>query len=248
MSAWTLAFQFINFLVLAAVLRRFLFKPVAGMIKKRQEESVRALEAADERRKQAEQTRVQVETERESLRSEREQFLAQARTEVAKERLEILESAREEAGALRDAARRAVAEERRTAGADVAKEAITLGLSLAQRLLAQVAGSGLSEPFLESLSKHLADLSEERLRELRSDLDGGPLVIATTPAVGLSAQQRWSARLAEPLGSDVPVQFVEDATLVVGAELRFPHTKLSFCWRDSLETTREELVGHAEHR
>jgi F-type H+-transporting ATPase subunit b len=47
MSGWTLAFQIANFLVLAAVLHRFLFKPVTAMIARRQDEMDAARKEAE---------------------------------------------------------------------------------------------------------------------------------------------------------------------------------------------------------
>lgn len=84
----TLALQLINVLILLAILRHFLFRPVAAIIAKRQQETDRAREAA-----QAAQAKAEAEAQ-----------AARKATEATRAaRAETLDAARREAEALRDA-------------------------------------------------------------------------------------------------------------------------------------------------
>ncbi|HVY48233.1 MAG TPA: ATP synthase F0 subunit B, partial [Minicystis sp.] len=53
-SVWNVAFQVVNFLVLAWLLQRFLFKPVRAVLAKRQEAALASLRAADAKKADAE--------------------------------------------------------------------------------------------------------------------------------------------------------------------------------------------------
>jgi hypothetical protein len=127
---------------------------------------------------------------------------------------------------------------------------VELAADLAKRLLEQVAGTGIAEALLQRTCDHLEHMPADRLRSLREELahDGASLEVATAPPLDEQAQARWSQRIAADVATGAPVRFVSDERLIAGAELRFPHTKISFCWRDGLGAARQELAHHADGR
>lgn len=248
MSVSTLAFQIINFVILALVLRRFLWKPVAVMVARRQAETEAASKAVEAAKGAAEQARARYDSARETLQTEHESVLGELRARAAQEREKILEQARAEAAKTLEATRAEIENERGEAAAGVGDAAIGLAVDLAQRLLEQVTTASIAETLLARACEHLETLPAEHLRLLRDELTGGTgsLEVATSPALAAEAEARWAHRIAKDVTPGLAVRFVADAALVAGAELRFPHTKLSFCWRDGLSAAREELVAHAD--
>jgi F-type H+-transporting ATPase subunit b len=113
MSGWTLAFQIINFLVLAAVLQRFLFKPVTRIVAKRQQEIGALTAEAEKAKAAAEEARQRYERELAGTAAERERALALAREEAGKERERLVVQANQEAKALVDAGRATLEREQR---------------------------------------------------------------------------------------------------------------------------------------
>lgn len=245
MSGWTLAFQIVNFLVLAALLQRFLFKPMNATIARRQDELERVRSESERARREAEQLKQDAEHARARVSEERDQTIAEARTTIERERDEVLEKARGEATAIVDAGKQDVEVEREQAARGLAVEAVTLGVEIARRLLEQVATRRAAESFLDRLCEHLESLPKERLGALRDALDGRDLVVATAPALSPEAQAQWLESIKARLGAPFSARFLGDDGLVLGAELRFPHTTLSFCWRDGLNAARTELLDHA---
>jgi F-type H+-transporting ATPase subunit b len=250
MSGWTLAFQVVNFLILALLLHRFLFKPVTAMIVRRQREIEAASKEAETTKRTAEESRARYDAEREKLMAEREKLLGELRGRVAQERDKTLGQARAEAATILEAARAEIARERGEAAARLADTAVGLAVDLAKRLLEQAAGADIAETLLQRACDHLESMPPERLRSLRDELksSAAALEVATSPALAAEAEVRWGHRIAKDLDVGTAVRFVADAALVAGAELRFPHTKLSFCWRDGLNAAREELADHADRR
>jgi F-type H+-transporting ATPase subunit b len=250
MSPWTLAFQVVNFLILAAVLRRFLFKPVAAMVARRQNEIAASSQEADSAKRAATETRVRYENELDKLKADRERTLADLGAQIAEEHDKLLQQARAESAAIVEAARAEIERERREAAAKLADAAVGVAADLAKRLLEQVAGAGIAEALLQRVCDHLEHMPADRLRALREELarPEASLEVATAPALAPEAEARWSKRITEDLATSHPVRFVADDGLVAGAELRFPHTRISFCWRDGLNAAREDLVQHADGR
>jgi F-type H+-transporting ATPase subunit b len=251
MSVWTLAFQVANFLVLAAVLYRFLFRPVTEMIARRQREVDEARQQGEAGKRAAEEARAHFERESEALRTERESVLAELHAQAAREREVVLQQARTEAARIIEAAHAEVEQERSEAARRLAEAAVGLAADLSKRLLQQAAGEGVAEALLQRICDHLESMPADRLRALREELASGStalLEIATAPALTPEAQARFAGRIARDLDTASEVHFVADPELVAGAELRLPHTKISFSWRDGLASAREELVGHADGR
>ena len=248
MSAWTLGFQIVNFLVLAVLLRRFLFKPVSAMIAKRQQELEHTAAEAERVRRDAEALRVRADEAQHGSELERERILAEARKQGDHDRDEARAQARREAAEIVEAGRGELETEREKATDALESQAAELATGIARRLLEQVATGSVTEAFLERLCSHLEGLSAERKGSLRNELEGGQLLLATAAELDADARKRWSRNIGEHLGAEVGVRFVQDASLVAGAELRFPGTTLSFCWRDGLRAARAEVARHADRR
>lgn len=245
MSGWTLAFQVTNFLVLAALLRRFLFKPVTAMITKRQEDLARAAADGQRARHEAEELRAQADRALAEMDAETKRRRAEAAAVGARDRQAALAEARGEVDAIREAARREIESERDKAAETMARGAVELAGAIARRLLEQIVAPSIAEAFLTRLCEHLDALSPERLRELVTDLEGGELLLATEPLLRPADADRWLARITARLGNGTRPRLVGDESLIAGAELRFPHTTLSYCWRDGVDAAREELAHDA---
>ena len=242
MSGWTLLFQIVNFLVLAALLRRFLFKPVMALVTKRQQEIERAASEGARARHEAEELRAGAEKALSLAAETRDRALGEARTEAERQRETTLAETHQEAQVLRDAATRELAIDREKTADKMANGAVELGTSLARRLLGQLATPPIAEMFLARLCADLEGLSDERRRALLEDLGANELLVATAPPIDPSAEKRWRDEIAARLGTQASPRLVSDESLIAGAELRFPHSTISFCWRDGIEAARKELI------
>lgn len=243
MSGWTLLFQVVNFLVLAALLRRFLFKPVMAMVAKRQQAIEHATSEGERLRHDAAEIHASAEAALEAAAETRDRALSEARAQAEREREAALGETRREAQTILDAAKRDVEVERERAADAMAGGAVVIGTALARRLLGQMITAPIADAFLARLCEDLDRLSDERKRALREDLGAQDLIIATAPPLGPAAAGSWRGEIASRLWPDLSLRNVSDESLVAGAELRFPHATISFCWRDAIETARKEMVA-----
>lgn len=242
MSGWTLVFQIVNFLVLAALLRRFLFRPVTAMVVKRQHEIESAASDVERGRHDAEELHARAEKALTLAVETRDRAVGEGRAQAEREREAVLAQTRGEAQAILDTAKRDVEVEREKVADRMASGAVEIGTVLARRLLGQVVTEPIAEMFLARLCKDLDGLSDEHKGSLLEDIGAQEVVVATAPALGQDAATRWLAEIAARLRSGVGLRIVTDESLVAGAELRFPHRTISFCWRDGIESARKDLV------
>lgn len=131
----TILIQVINFLILIALLSRFLFTPLKKFLAERAEGIEKALAEARLARESA--ARAQEEYRAQILATQREAaaLREQAQREVEAERQRLLKASRDEAQRLLDEAKATIEMETRRARAALREEVVTLSLAAAERLL-----------------------------------------------------------------------------------------------------------------
>lgn len=243
---WTLALQAINFLILAWLLQRLLYRPVRAVIARRQEAAEEAFAKAAEAKKEAAEAKRRFEALRAELADQRQRTLKEIHEEMESERRHVLEAARREAAELTDAARSKLEAEREVALADLREHTAELAATLARRLLEQVECGSLPDSFLHRVESYLGDLPEDQLTSLREELagDGAALVVTTAQPLNSRQQQRWRKRLRDRLGDTTAIDFAADPSLIAGTDLHFPHAVLHFDLADSIDAAKRRIAGN----
>jgi len=153
----TLLLQTINFIILAIVLYKFLFKPLGSFMEKRAEGIRHSLEEAKQARDEVVRARSEYE---ESLRAARQEAAALRQRmdrEITEERERLIQQSREEAHRMISQARAEIQQEVRRAKAELRDETVTLSLTAAERLLrrnlAEEDHRRLAEQYIEELGR-----------------------------------------------------------------------------------------------
>jgi F-type H+-transporting ATPase subunit b len=214
----TFAFQLVNVLVLLAILRRFLFRPIAQIVADRQAETDRAHARAAAARREADDAAQAAKAERAALAARRADLLGKAEAEAA--RGAALKKARAEAAALLEDARAEAATIRADGAAAALDRARTLALTIAERLLSETPADARVAGYARRLAATLAALPEtERARLMAGDVR----LIAPR---ALTDAERDEARAAPaPFGLD-RIAAETDPALIAGLELRGPNGAL----------------------
>lgn len=240
---WTLALQAVNFLVLVWLLARFLYRPVREVIEKRRALSEEAFAKAAAKEAEVDALKTQMEHDRTAMAQERQDMVKKLHEDAAVEREKILDQSRKEAEKLIVEARETVAKERQAASSEMRVQAAHLAVDLASTLLKQIDTDTLGDVYLEKLVTRLGGMPADEIEELQNDLEPSDarLTVVTTIAVPEAAQARWRDRLTKHVGRADKIAFMADPSIVGGAELRFPHTTLSFTWADQLRKAKKVL-------
>ncbi|TPE53915.1 F0F1 ATP synthase subunit B family protein [Amaricoccus solimangrovi] len=208
----TFGFQLVNILVLLAILRRFLFRPVVAVIARRQAETEATLAAAGTARAEAEAEARRARAEAEATAAARHDLLDKARAEAEAARATLLDQARAEAAKI--VAEGAAAREREAGAA----RAEALGRA---RDLASVIAARAFEAQPPGLSGYVARLTaalDALSPEERSALLGGghPRLAAPAPLppADLDAARAAFARFGVTPGTET------DPALIAGLEFR----------------------------
>jgi F-type H+-transporting ATPase subunit b len=245
----TLALQTVNFAVLAWLLHRFLYRPVLVMIDARKAAIRKLFDEAGAADADAKARLAAIAAERAGMAAEREGTLRSALAQ-AQEAAELLRAqARNDAAAMLEATRKALAGERERALAELRTHAAELGAEFAQRLLAGFPPGFAEQAWLARVEASLEALGPEQREALARQLgDGSVLAVLTASPLSPAMMQSWRASLQRSLGPDIAIAFDAEPGLIAGAELRFPTACLHFSWRSALEVLRSEVADHAQPR
>ena len=151
----TFVLQAINFIILAVVLYKFLFKPLTQFMEKRAEGIRHSLEEAKRARDEVVQARAEYEESLRTARQEAGALRQRMEREITEERERLVQQSREEAQRLLCQARSEIEQEVRRAKAELRSEAVNVSLTAAERLvrrsLTDEDHRRLAEQFIEEL-------------------------------------------------------------------------------------------------
>ena len=151
-----------NFIILVVLLRLFLYKPVKGMLARRQQRIADGLEAADRAQNEAEGQRAAFERELAAARDEAQQEARAAAEATERMRGDVLQAARDEAEEIKARAREEAERERQQVAADLQREAGELALLIARKVIADAVDPAAHRALVD---RALADIG--RMREPR---------------------------------------------------------------------------------
>jgi len=241
---WTLGLQTINVLVLAWILGRFLFRPVAAMVAERQSAATKLLDEAGAARSAAEAEKAEAIRQAALTEAARGDALKAAAAEAETERTALLASARAEADRLRAAAEAEMEQERQSETGIVARRASQLAVDIAAKVLARLPGEARITGFIDGLAEALAALP----RASRADFgaDGMPVRLRAARALTEAERQACREALSRALGRKIDLAVTVDAGLIAGLEIETPHAVVRNSFRADLDRIAAELMRH-EH-
>ena len=132
---WTIILQFVNFIVLMAVLNAILYRPMRNMLKHRKETIAGSHERAGDLESQIDEKMARYEEKLQQAKLQGNQEKNKLRQAAAGEEAKILGQAREEANERLQVVKDKVAGEADTAGKKLQAEAETLGADIAVKIL-----------------------------------------------------------------------------------------------------------------
>ncbi|MDE3174664.1 MAG: ATPase [Pseudomonadota bacterium] len=211
----TFGFQLVNIVVLLAILRHFLFRPLLRIIDARQAQTQAAMDEAAALRAGAAEAALAAKTALAQAEGVRRGALEQARIEAEAQRKSLLDAGRAAAAQILTEARAEAAQAAIRAGRDNLAHVRELAEAIARRAISALPDPPTIAGFARKLGDVLAELPRERREGL---LVGGERQLVAPHA--LSPEEIETARaILRPLGVD-DLGVAVDASLIAGLELR----------------------------
>jgi F-type H+-transporting ATPase subunit b len=238
---WTLALQTANVLILIWLLARFLFRPVAEIVARRQDEANGLLADAADVRRQAEEARAQLDRARADIAGERDKMIAEAHAAAETERTALLARTSEEMARLRAEADAAISRDRLAQQKALVDHAGELSIDIARRLLGRLEPAAGVDAFLAGVCGQLRALSPRERAAFAQSPEGEDVEIVTAAPLAPDAAEQVRRAVGEALGGNPTLAFRNDPGVIAGIELQSRHAVIRNSWRNDLERIREEL-------
>jgi len=217
----TLVLEFVNFLVLVWLLKRFLYRPILDVVAARQAAIDQAAAGAAEAEARARALEAQYSARLQNWEQERASARETLRQELEAERQRAVAALSQSLDQAREQAR--VLDERRQAELVERSERLALqqGAEFVRRLLTELSGPELQARLVQLAVDELSSLPEQRKAQLREALSRvrAPGVISSAFPLEPTQREALTSAIEAAVGDGHAWTFGEDRALIAGVRI-----------------------------
>lgn len=220
---FTLAAQIVNFLILLALLKHFLFGPLNEVMKKREQTVTSRLEEARTKLTEAEKKDELFQQKLTELDDHKEEMMGEMRKDVEQYKKELQQQAREEVQNIRAKWEDSLEHEKQTFYGELHRLTSTGIAELLNSIIRDLSNSNLEEQALTKFLTNLDNLDDkEKKRAIEAALTHGDGHLTVTSSFPLSEKQRkkLTDKINEVFSMEVSCRFEVSSLLGFGIEMR----------------------------
>lgn len=245
---FTVGAQVLNFLILAWLLKRFLYHPILDAIDAREQRIAQELADADRKKSEADQAREAFQRKSAAFDQERAALLNTATAAANAEGQRLLDVAREEALSLSAKRQESLQSEAQALHLEISRRMRREVFAIARKALADLAGATLEERMVVVFLGRLQALSADDKEKLTSALQtaGKPIVVRSTVDLPTAQQAAIEGQVRDLLGAATILSFETAPELVSGIELTTDGHKVAWSIEEylvELESTVGDLLN-----
>jgi len=240
---FTVVAQIVNFLILAGLLAKLLYRPIVSAMQEREERIAARMHEAEEREQEAEAARRDHEQKLKELEERREEVLARAREDADDERERLIDEARRSAREAEQRWHRALQDEQDAFMRELRRRVADQLCAVSRAALADLADADLQGRMVDVFVTRARDLDEERRVALCTGLRESerPPVVTTAFELSGDRRERLIAAVRELLGSDGEIEVRRSDELLCGVELSVGGRKLGWSLDSYLDRLAESI-------
>ena len=244
---FTIIAQIINFLILVALLKRFLYRPIMRAMDQREARIASRLAAAAETAADAEQQQARYEGLLHELAENREEMLARTRSEVAELRQELLEKIRDEVDRTRAQWQESFHRERETFLHALRHYVCKEVFVVVRKVASEMSDSHLQERMAICLERRMLSLDDAEREKLAEHFFSSRHEIIVKSALEMNPEARRSVFRTLTMLGVVPdrseeVLFELDPSLVCGIEIHSGGRSLAWNMEEYLDEMEQRLL------
>lgn len=236
---FTFGAQIINFLILVALLRLFLYKPIIEAMNEREQKITSRLEDARRKQNEAEDEAETYRNKQRELNEQRDDLLAEARDAANERRQELIEQAREDANHMRSEWQRAIQREKEAFLRRLRERVSYDVFAVARHALRDLADADLEQQLVNRFFEEIGTLEDGGRAAILRDADDG-VEIHSAFELSESQRQHLTEIIHEQVG-DLDLHFVTDSDVICGLALVTGSTQIGWNIHDYLQTLQDHL-------
>src|SRR6266498_39271 len=249
---FTVGAQFINFIVLVLLMKRFLYRPILEAMTARDQRIMTTLDAAARKNIEAEKGLALLKQREEALEAQKMVLLKTATDEADQRRKQLIAAAREEVSSLQTRWHEAFAKEKDQLRHDLTLRVQAEVLAIARNVLKELASTSLEEAIARQFIRKLQDFPDQERKEIVAVLKNSDPAATVRSVFPMPAPLRLEIERAirEQLWPAASVRFETTPDVLGGVELLTAGHKV--CWSieaylASLEKSLDEFLASHAH-
>jgi F-type H+-transporting ATPase subunit b len=241
---FTVAAQIVNFLVLMALLKYFLYDRVIQAMDKRRQDIQDRLDQAESKEKQASRQAEALASEKKEFEAKKEKMLSQARQEVQDERGKWQDEARREVDRLREHWVQSVENEKERAADKIRRLAAQHVHDACRQVLNDLAGEVLEEKLLDRFLEKIEGLNkQDRHLLVRETADGrNRALVRTHFEIKADMRRKITRNLKREISEELILDYETDSELLAGIELIIAGKRVSWSLAGYLQDLHDRTL------
>jgi F-type H+-transporting ATPase subunit b len=239
---FTVAAQTINFLILVWLLRRFLYQPVLAAIDAREAKIAAELKDAAAKKSEAQAERDDFRSKGAALENQRAELLRKATDEANAERQRLLDTARNDADALRVKLDAAVETERLELNREIVRRTQQEVFAIARKALVDLAGTTLEDRIVEVFIRRLREMHEKGNAAPPTLPQGTVALVRSAFDLAPAGRVAIDSAVRAWLGADAKLCFQTVPDLICGVEIAVAGRKMAWSITDYLASLDESVT------
>ncbi len=240
---FTVAAQIVNFLILVALLKHFLYGPIIAAMTAREVRIEANLSEARQKRLKAEQAEASLNNRMREIEQQRQGMLIEAGRQAEAYKRELFSQARQEVDEIRRKWAASLQQERETFLKDLKQRLVREVLAISGQTLREMGNVELEKQLIEVFLDRLRLLAPEEQETIRESVkdQGGGLLINTAFELPEEIRKKIVAAVRSQFGVDLSVRFVTSEKLLAGIELLTGSRKLAWSMGSFLDSLGESV-------
>ena len=242
MQWFTVAAQIVNFLILVALLKHFLYKPILHAMDRREETIRSRLRTARENRDKAKDRIDEYEKKTVELEQRKKELLDEARSAADEERQKLERQARAEVDKRKQRWIDRVNQEREAFLRHVEERFSEELLHALKDALASLSDADINARIAQAFRSKLNALDDEDVAELREALTGNAKPeLRSAFELPDTVRKELAEAVRRVLETEAAVDFETDPDIMAGIELRVGGRKVAWSLREHMARVRERM-------
>jgi len=243
---FTVGIQIVNFLILVALLKHFLYGPVLKAMAAREAKIAAQLDAAEAEKQRARAEAESYRKKNADWEAEQLAMRAQAKDAAKIERSALIEQAHQEVTLLQAKWREAIELQKAAFLRDLRTRVIRQVYDTARRVLKDLANADLEHQITAVFIDRLQKMAPKKWREIGAALQDGEnsLFIESSFEMPDEAREKIAGLLQKRFSQKIVPVYKIEADTVCGIVLKAPGHKVAWHLDDYLETLEEEISKH----
>jgi len=240
----TFAAQIINFLVLAWLLKRFLYGPIVRAMDDREKILAARLDEATAAKQSAQEEASEYHRKNEDLDHARKELLAESAHEIEEWKKQHIQQAREEVEHARKEWYRSIDRERNTFLRDLRERAGRQVHQLSRQVIGKLCSVDMEQQIIKTFAEQLRQLDVKKRGEIAAAILNSQHRVLVETAFELSDEHRpqLETMIHEHLADGIDIDFKVVPELICGVELKAAGYKVAWSVGETLEELENEFV------